>query len=98
MAYANIEAEISDLKRSTHFVSLDFCSGYGKYPLYQNSYDDYGIIEPQATYLANPVLHGLKNAEACFQSTIPLHFNSIDEVVQECFNDFKFMPRQKKPY
>lgn len=83
-----IEAELSDFKDSKHFASLDFCSGYWQCPLHPSSYEACGIIAPQGTFISTRVLHGLKNAAAYFQSTIPPLFQNLKNAVKAWIDDF----------
>lgn len=83
-----IEAELSDFIGSTHFASIDFCSSYWQCPLDPDSYDACGIISPQGTFVSTRVLHGLKNASAYFQSTIPPLFDEMKDAVKAWIDDF----------
>lgn len=83
-----IEAELSDFNGCAHFASIDFCSSYWQCPLDPSSYEACGVIAPQGKFVSTRVLHGLKNASAYFQSTIPPLFDDIEHAMKAWIDDF----------
>lgn len=84
----NIEAELSDFSGSEHFASLDFCAAYWQLPLHPDSLNACGVIAPQGCFSSTRVLHGLKNATAHFQETIPALFSCVGKRIKSWLDDF----------
>lgn len=59
-----------------HYIHNNFSWAYWQMPLHTSSYSACGIICSGGTFVSTNVLHGLKQAAAHFQSTIPQCFHS----------------------
>lgn len=57
---ANLEAELCNFKDSPQFLSLYLCTGCGQCPLLPDSYEEYGIIALQRSFVSTRVVEGLK--------------------------------------
>lgn len=91
-----IEAELSDFKDRKHFASMDFCAGYWQVPLGPEYHDACEIIAPEVTLVSTPVLHGLKNASAYFESTIPPLFDKLTSAIKTWIDDSRIHCKTEK--
>lgn len=69
-------------------AKLDFCKAYWQSSLHPSSYSAWGIITPQGTYVATPVLHGPKNAATYFQKHVLKCFQRAQDTFKAWIDGF----------
>lgn len=89
LAMSIVETKFSDFNGSKHFSSLDFCPGYGHCPLHPGSFEAYGIVSLQETFVSTSVFYKLKEAAAYFQFTTLLLFGRIRNQMKAGTDNFK---------
>lgn len=71
-----LKAKLANSIACESVAFLNFCSLHCQCPLKPSTFQAWGTITPQETYVSARVLHGLKNASAFFESTTALIFHN----------------------
>lgn len=75
------------LQKKTSFCDLDLCSSYWQFSLDPQSYDACDLIASQGNFMSTWVFHGLNNAPAYFQPTIPPLFEEMKHATKTRIDD-----------
>lgn len=84
----NIEAELGDLKESSFFCSIDFCSGYWQLPLDEDCQHLHAFMTTRCCVMPTRTLQGAKNSVAKFQGKVEPCFADMREALRAWLDDF----------
>lgn len=84
----HIESELQDLRGSTSFASIDFCSGYWQLPLHEDSQPSYAFMAPNGVVQPTRTTQGGCNSAANFQEKVEPCFKDIRDKLKAWLDDF----------
>lgn len=91
----NIEVELADVKGSTAFASIDFCSGYWQAPLHPDSQPLFSFMTPNGVVMPTRTTQGGTNSAANFQEKVSECFAELREDFKAWIDDFMIYARDE---
>ena len=75
------EPLLARLSGSKYWFNIDFIHGYWQFPLHEDSQDCQSFHTPFGVYTPKRVLHGAKNSEIYFQSSMEAMFGHLNLLI-----------------
>ena len=94
----NIESELADTRGSKSFAAIDFCSGYWRAPLHEESQPLLAFSTPEGVVMPTRTPQGQRNSAANFQEKVEQCFAELRDSMKTLIDDFMLFARDAVSY